>query len=62
MMGLLTAFVAGCAGTTERNLALQTSGRVGCPPEAINITNSKTGIAGRTWTATCNGKTFYYQQ
>ncbi|APR83936.1 Hypothetical protein A7982_09285 [Minicystis rosea] len=36
-----------------------TSGKIGCPPEEVEIVKDNVGFTTRTWTATCRGRTFY---
>lgn len=48
------ALFAGCS-----SLQAITSGQVGCAERDITITEEDTGWAARTWTAECNGKTYF---
>lgn len=36
-----------------------TSGLVGCPESKIEVVEASGGVMANTWTAECNGKTFY---
>ena len=48
--------LSGCA-----TLASVSSGQVGCPPSAIKVSDYNAPFLGNTetWTAVCNGKTYY---
>jgi len=46
---------AACGG----NLAAASSGKVGCSPSNIQISDDEQGWGSRTWTATCNGRRYY---
>ena len=49
-----------CACTAElQNIS---SGQVGCSPRSIEISNEKTGFGSNTWTASCNGETYYCER
>jgi hypothetical protein len=50
--------VAGVTGCLP-NAAVISSGKIGCPPEQITVTNDETGFGTRSWVATCDGKTYY---
>jgi hypothetical protein len=50
---LMSVFVGGCASFQSSS-----SGRVGCAPSDVNI-SSESGLFSKTWTAVCNGKTYY---
>lgn len=41
------------------NKAKHTSGIIGCPEHMITIEESSGGFTANTWTAVCDGKTFY---
>ena len=55
MMTLL--LTAGCATTTSQ-LQEVSSGRTGCPPDAIAVSGRKIGMNTASWTATCHGKRY----
>lgn len=57
--GIFTA-ISGC-GSMNPNamLAESNSGFIGCPIEAITIEDYKLSVFATTWTAKCEGKTFY---
>lgn len=46
--------VSGCV-----TLEAMSSGEVGCPPEQITVTDQQSSLGGRTWTAQCEGRTYY---
>lgn len=53
---ILTALLvmsAGCA-----NLEAISSGKIGCAPGAIEISDEVRGLTTHTWVATCHGKRF----
>ena len=53
----LFALLSGCA---LNSMATQSSvGAIGCPEKDIIIEDFKTGLYAATWTAKCNGKTYY---
>lgn len=41
------------------NKVKYTSGIIGCPESMITIKESSGGFTANTWTAVCDGKTFY---
>jgi len=45
--------IGGCASVQSSS-----SGRVGCAPSDVRV-NSESGLFSKTWTADCNGKTYY---
>jgi len=56
----LLLVLCGCAALDARMVSrLQdiSSGHIGCPPEAIGI--PARSPTAETWTATCEGRTFY---
>ena len=60
LLGVLAFLVCGCAaldGQIVARLQDVTSGHIGCPPEEIAIPAKS--LTGGTWTATCEGRTFY---
>jgi hypothetical protein len=58
---IVTIFCIGCSAfmlSTEQRLAI-TSGKIGCPPEKITISNLKRPGGGMsTWTAKCEGREY----
>lgn len=52
---LSVAFLGGCT----INKVKHTSGIIGCPENMITIKESSGGLTANTWTAVCDGKTFY---
>ncbi len=46
---------SGCTINKEK----YTSGLIGCPEEEILVTKESGGMMANTWTAECDGKTFY---
>jgi hypothetical protein len=57
LVSLLASAAIGCAGLFP--VQGVTSGEIGCPAEDITITNDEPGFNERTWTAECNGRTYY---
>lgn len=52
--------ISGCGSMNPNTmLAESSSGVIGCPIEAITIEDYKLGLFATTWTAKCEGKTFY---
>jgi hypothetical protein len=56
-----TVLIAGLTACAASNAQLRSasSGHVGCAPEDIGIENYSLGATTSSWTAACNGKTFY---
>lgn len=52
---LSVVFLAACT----INKTKYTSGIIGCPERMITIAESSGGFTANTWTARCDGKTFY---
>ena len=48
----------GCT-TVMGDLPAISAGLTGCPPNTISIHNEKVGYYNDTWTANCQGRTFY---
>jgi O-acetyl-ADP-ribose deacetylase (regulator of RNase III) len=48
----------GCT-TVMGNLPTISAGLTGCPPDKVAIHDEQIGYYNDTWTATCQGKTFY---
>jgi len=46
-----------CFGSAA--LASASSGKIGCKPSEIAISDDEGGWGTRTWTATCNGRRYY---
>lgn len=61
LLAFLTLSWAGCASDIEA-YQLYSSGRVGCSPDAIAISDVerrvRLGRVARTWIATCSGKQY----
>jgi hypothetical protein len=61
LLSLLTLPWNGCAKQPE-TLQLYSSGRIGCSPDEIEISEAKHrvtgGVTADTWLATCRGKTY----
>jgi hypothetical protein len=57
LVSLLATAAIGCASLFP--VQGVTSGEIGCPAEDITITNDEPGFNERTWTAECNGRTYY---
>lgn len=57
--GLVSLVVAATIAACMSSLANQSSGRVGCPASQIRISNERSGLNNRTWTATCHGRRYY---
>lgn len=51
------ALLGGCA--SHGGLQAETSGRIGCSPADIEVSNKDIGWSTITWTAQCKGKTFH---
>ncbi len=54
-VGFTCALLGGCA----RDLARSSSGAIGCPPESIAVSQVSVGWSQTSWSAQCNGTTFY---
>ena len=54
---ILTLALAGCTSHGQREA--MTSGAVGCPTGAIQISEGDMGWTTNTWTARCNNRTYY---
>lgn len=52
---VMTVGLVGCA----RDLARSSSSAIGCPPEAIEVSEVSVGWSQMSWTARCRGVTFY---
>ena len=48
----------GCAASTG-SLQSASSSEIGCGPDEITVTNYKLNMYTSSWTAKCNGKTYY---
>lgn len=53
---LSVVLAAGCAPTSQLYLS---SGRIGCPASDIVIGDANSTRHSETWSATCNGQTFF---
>jgi hypothetical protein len=51
-------FMMGC-GAVMGNLPAISAGLTGCPPNMISIHDENVGYYNDTWTAKCQGRTFY---
>lgn len=49
---------AACAASPAR-LQSVTSGQIGCPPDAIQVSDYKLGVSTSSWTATCNDTKYF---
>lgn len=49
--------LSGCASVSMAKR--MSAGQVGCPPDNITIENYDHGLVSSTWTAKCEGKTYY---
>ena len=50
--------MVGCS-TVMGDLPKISAGLTGCPPDTISIQDEKVGYYDDTWTAKCQGRTFY---
>jgi hypothetical protein len=57
-IALATAILSGCAASTPE-LQRLTAGKTGCPENAIAISNSQVSMKTASWTAECQGKTYF---
>jgi len=57
-IGALCFLALGCT-TVMGNLPTISAGLTGCPPNQIAIHDEQIGYYNDTWTATCQGRTFY---
>jgi hypothetical protein len=57
-LGVFCFVMTGCSAVMG-NLPAVSAGLTGCPPAAITIRDEQIGYYNDTWTATCNGRTFY---
>ena len=55
---LAIMLMTGCAASTPE-LQRLTAGKTGCPESLIKISDSKVGVKTASWTAECEGKTYY---
>ncbi|MEX1362968.1 MAG: hypothetical protein AB1Z98_07570 [Nannocystaceae bacterium] len=56
---LLMASVALGSSGCARDLARSSSGAIGCPPDAIDVSEISVGWSEMSWTARCRDTTFY---
>jgi hypothetical protein len=57
-LGAMCLVTMGCS-TVMGNLPAVSAGLTGCPPDKIAIHDEQVGYYNDTWTATCQGRTFY---
>jgi hypothetical protein len=57
-LGAVCSFMMGCSAVMG-NLPSVSAGLTGCPPNEIAIHDEQVGFYNDTWTATCQGRTFY---
>jgi hypothetical protein len=57
MLIVVIVALASCSASTGE-LQNLTSGKIGCPANDIQISNSQTGMKTASWTAVCHGKTY----
>lgn len=57
-MSVFCFFMMGCAAVMG-DLPTISAGLTGCPPSAIAIQDESMGYFNDTWTAKCQGTTFY---
>ena len=50
--------LSGCAASVS-SLTSATSSEIGCHPDEISVSNYKLNAYTSSWTADCNGKTYY---
>ena len=56
LMAATLVTISGCS--TTAGLKQVSSGRVGCMPAEVEISNNEQSMMGQTWVATCKGKKF----
>lgn len=56
---LLTTSIALGGSGCARDLARSSSGAIGCPPDAIDVSEISVGWSEMSWTARCRDTTFY---
>lgn len=56
---VLLLVVVGLLAACGANLQSASSGKVGCAPREITISDDDGGWGTRTWTASCHGKRFF---
>jgi len=61
LIGVVVFVVVAVLGCTASTPELQrlTASRTGCPENLIKISNSQVGMKTASWTADCEGKTYY---
>ena len=57
-ISVLIFLMMGCS-TVMGDLPNISAGLTGCPPDTIAIQDEKVGYYNDTWTAKCQGRTFY---
>jgi|GEM_PF-2584130 len=55
---LVSMFMGGCASSMS-NVQTASSGRIGCGPSEVVITNLEGGLMSKSWTAECLGKSYF---
>jgi hypothetical protein len=50
--------LSGCVASTS-SLKSASSSEIGCDPDKITVANYKLNMYTSSWTAQCNGKTYY---
>lgn len=62
-IALGAATLGGCVtmmtGMTESSMRTLSAGSIGCAADQVEIANVQATVNAATWTATCNGRTFY---
>jgi hypothetical protein len=58
IISFVMVIVLGCAASTPE-LQRLTSSKTGCSENATKISNSQAGMKTASWTADCEGKTYY---
>ena len=58
LLGVIGIFGTGCASTMGQ-LQQVSSGRVGCAPDTVAISDVHRGMNSAAWTASCHGKAYY---
>jgi hypothetical protein len=58
ILTLISITAVGCAASTPE-LQRLTASKTGCPENVIKISDSKVGMKTASWSADCEGKTYY---
>jgi hypothetical protein len=56
VLAALVVLTSACAST--RGLQIESAGSIGCEPSAIEVTQVRSGVNGRSWLASCDGGSF----